>query len=226
MDIECCLTQYQEKIIQELARCLHEECSDAYRLRPLEELVRHSSQATDAYFHALVCNDFSRVAIFIKKISKMRVSDFNLSDIQRAFEFYRSIVAPIFIEVLDRSLLFDAFQRLNNCLSFTVQQFSEYFEFLHEQQLKDYIGNLEKSIKERTRVLAKSEEKYRLLVEEINDGFFVIKKNRIAFTNRTYCEMHGYPCEQMIGRRYLDFVDPKFSEEVMRVHEKKRVNRI
>lgn len=221
MDIECCLIRHQEKIVQEWARCLYEETSAIYQSRPWKELVHHSLQATDAYFHALVHNDFSRIEAFIKKISKIRVIGFNISDVQGAFEFYRSIVVPIFIEELDRPFLLDAFQRLNNCFAFTIQRFSEYFKILYEKYLLDYAVNLEKSIEERTQALAESEKKYRILVEEINDGFFVIKKKRIVFANKTYCEMHGYPYEQVIGRYYLDFVDQKSLEEVTQIHEVK-----
>jgi len=56
--------------------------------------------------------------------------------------------------------------------------------------------------------LRKSEEKYRLLVETMNDGLAIQDGNGILnFVNDKLCEMLGYPKEELIGHSALEFLD-------------------
>jgi PAS domain S-box-containing protein len=76
-------------------------------------------------------------------------------------------------------------------------------------------------VEKRTRELAESEAKYRMLVEEINDGYFVGRKGRIVFANKAFCDMHGYSTEEVIGRPYIDFVAPESRHQLTRLHEER-----
>ena len=59
-----------------------------------------------------------------------------------------------------------------------------------------------------------SEERYRLLVETMNDGMVVQdEKDLMTYVNDRFCEMLGYPREDIIGRPVADFVD-KASQSV------------
>ena len=59
-------------------------------------------------------------------------------------------------------------------------------------------------MEKRTRELSESEGKYRVLVEEINDGYFVNQRGLIVFANQTFCDLHGVPPpREMFGRPFV-----------------------
>lgn len=214
------LKNYRTEINHRWAHRLHTEVSENYCKRPLEELVITTSEAADANFDVIVNDDFSRIDAFIKKITKMRIdTGFPLTDVQRAFELYRTILFPILAKELQESSSLHALQKINACLTYTIHKFSDYFQSLHEKNIRNYAKNLELEITKRTKELSESETKYRILVEEINDGYFVNQDGKIVFANRAFCEMHGYTLPEMIGRPYNDFVAPESLLEVMRIYE-------
>ncbi|MDE2059266.1 MAG: PAS domain S-box protein [candidate division NC10 bacterium] len=58
--------------------------------------------------------------------------------------------------------------------------------------------------------MRESENKYRALVNEINDGLFVVDaQGVITFANRSLAKIHGLESpEQLVGRSFLEFVAP------------------
>lgn len=76
------------------------------------------------------------------------------------------------------------------------------------QQMRD---ELEQRVRERTAALAHSEEKYRTLFENANDGIFIIDPEtlRILDANPTACERLGYGCEELRGRPLSDISSPE-----------------
>jgi PAS domain S-box-containing protein len=84
--------------------------------------------------------------------------------------------------------------------------------------IKDQQGNVisyfatVKDITERKRIeeeLIKSESKYRSLVETAGAG--VVSgdlQGNITFVNETFCQMLGYSLEEMVGKPFVDFVNP------------------
>ncbi len=210
----------KEEIVHQWAHRLHEEVSDRYRQRPIEELFMTTSEATEANFSVLTEGDFTKIDLFIEKITQLRLqAGFPLSDVQKAFELYRTILTPILVKELEGEELLEALQKLNYCLSYTITRFSDYFQSEHERQIREHAETLEEEVRRRTKELAESEAKYRVLVEDINDGYFVVQKGKIAFANRAFCEMHGWPPQEVIGRPWSDFVAPESLEEVRRIYE-------
>ena len=57
-----------------------------------------------------------------------------------------------------------------------------------------------------------------MLVEEINDGYFVNQNGRIVFANRAFCDMHGYLCNEVIGREFTDFIADESLSNVTRLY--------
>ncbi len=210
----------KEEIVHQWAHRLHEEVSDRYRQRPIEELFMTTSEATEANFSVLTEGDFTKIDLFIEKITQLRLqAGFPLSDVQKAFELYRTILTPILVEELEGEELLEALQKLNYCLNYTITRFSDYFQSEHERQIREHAETLEEEVRRRTKELAESEAKYRVLVEDISDGYFVVQKGKIAFANRAFCEMHGWPPQEVIGRPWSDFVAPESLEEVRRIYE-------
>ncbi|OPY03928.1 MAG: cyclic-di-GMP phosphodiesterase [Syntrophorhabdus sp. PtaB.Bin184] len=222
MDLKRLLETHRDEIMGEWVRRILTEVSERYSRRPAEEVRGTISEATEAYFAALTEDDFLKMDRFISKITAMRLDvGFTLSEVQGAFELYRTVLVPILLAELDVSLLPDALDRLNRCLSHTIRRFSDHFQAQHEQSIREHAEDLERMVRDRTRELKESEAKYRMLVEEINDGYFVSREGRLIFANRAFCEMHGYSVDEVIGRHYMDFVAPESRDRLTKIHEER-----
>jgi len=128
----------RSSIIEEWVRRLHTEISDQYALRPREELAETIAEAFDAYFRVLTNGDFSYINQFIEKITRMRLeAGFLLSDVQKAFELYRSIVIPLLAKepaITTIEEFCDNVMLINRCLGYTIQRFSDHFQEMHEKR--------------------------------------------------------------------------------------------
>jgi PAS domain S-box-containing protein len=63
-------------------------------------------------------------------------------------------------------------------------------------------------------VLRESEEKYRTLINNIQDGVALTEKGRFLFVNEAMARMVGYSVEEMVGMEQLDIVAPEDRELV------------
>ena len=68
------------------------------------------------------------------------------------------------------------------------------------------------------RALAESEEKYRSLVTSVNDGVFALDaEGRVTFANPALARLMGWQHpEQIVGRKFFEFIAPAMLEEVSR----------
>lgn len=57
--------------------------------------------------------------------------------------------------------------------------------------------------------LRESERRYKTLVEEINDGYFVVENQFITFANEAFCRMHGAALNDVLGSPFFSFVAPE-----------------
>ena len=207
-------------IIEEWAGRLHTEVSGRYSDRPLEELLVTVREAVDANFAILAHGDYSKMDRVIENISKFRLEGgFSLSEVQMAFELYRTVTLPILMRELPPPLLPTAVRKVNDSLTYTIRKFSDYFQSLHEREIRKHAENLECEVEDRTKELAESEAKYRVLVEEINDGYFVHQKGRIVFANKAFRDMHGYTDEEVMGKSFFSFVAPESRAELQRLYD-------
>lgn len=81
-----------------------------------------------------------------------------------------------------------------------------------KEQLKVYSTKLEDLVQERTKELTVSEQRFRALFDNANDGVVVLDKNGIIINmNNKFCEMHGFYKEALIGThfRLLEVEDNK-----------------
>ena len=222
MPLASILARYQDTIVEEWIRRLHESVSERYGSRPLDELFVTVSRANDASYAVLVNNDYTLIDDHIKWITGIRLEGgFSLSEVQNAYELYREVLVPILLKELRGQALLITMQKLNQCLFYTITRFSNYFQSLHEEQIRMHASNLQREVEERTKELAESEAKYRLLVEEINDGYFVNQNGRIVFANQAFCDLHGYTSEEMFGKPYTDIIAPRSLKSVRRIYAKR-----
>lgn len=216
------LRSLRGRVIEEWVRRLKEKVSEKYKERPDEELRITVSAAYDASTYVLLFDDYSKIDCHIEWITRARLhGGFTLKEVQHAYELFREILLPILLQELHGNELKEAILALNRCLFYTITKFSENFQSLHDSKIREHAQNLEKMVEERTRELRESESKYRTLVEDINDGYFVNQDGIIVFANRAYCEMHGYEMEEVIGRPYYDFVAEESLEFVKEIYERR-----
>ena len=153
-----------------------------------------------ANLEAIAFADLTRIENFINYITELRLgSGFPLSDVQKAFELFRSIVVELMIESGETGLLVQSLEPTNAALSYTIHRFSDYFQHMHERAIRSYARELEQKVRTRTRELAQSQKRYKTLVEEINDGYFVIQDERIILANQAFCQMHGARLKDVLG---------------------------
>jgi len=222
MDFQEILKNYRKRIVDEWIHRLHSEVSERYAVRPLDELVHTVSRANEGNYALLIHNDFSKINEHIQWITNLRLNGgFSLSEVQNAYELYRTVLLPILPDEMAEKDLQNALKRMNYTLFYTITKFSNYFQSLHEKHLRDYAQNLEGEVENRTKQLVESESKYRVLVEEINDGYFVNQNGRIVFANQAFCDLHGYSYEEMLGKRYDDLIASKSISIVRRLYEKR-----
>jgi len=210
-------------IIEEWAKRLHAEVGEQYSLRPHKELTGTVTEAFDANSGVLLHNDFSKIDKFINKITFMRLrAGFSLSDVQRAFELYRTIALPLLAKVTEVPDFSREVSRINDCLAYTIHRFSDFFQNMHEKEIMEYAQRLEGEVKVRTAELKESEIKYKTLVEEINDGYFVIQDEVIVFANQAFCQMHGYSPDEVIGQKYYNFIAPEDQSKFIGIYTDSR----
>jgi PAS domain S-box-containing protein len=81
------------------------------------------------------------------------------------------------------------------------------------KSLESYGIELEQKVVERTRELKTSEEKYRSLIETMNDGVGIIdKENSVSFANKRLGGILEYAPEELIGREVFSLLDEKNRE--------------
>jgi PAS domain S-box-containing protein len=216
----------RKKIIEEWVTRLSAEVGNRYSERPLEELFGTCSEAFEANLHVLVSNDFSYINRFIDKITQMRLeAGFPLSDVQMAFELYRIIVIPLLAMETTIDEFHECIARVNSCLAYTIHRFSDHFQNMHEKKILEHNLRLEEEVRARTSELKESELKYKTLVEEISDGYFVIQDEVIVFANQAYCQMHGYTLDEVMGKNFKVFVEPESRKKVIDIYSKSLVKK-
>lgn len=189
----------------------------AYRQRTTAELFHTVTEAFDSNYEALAFERYERIDAFIDFITTKRLrAGFPLSNVQHAFELFREIVIQRLNTKDNLPMLGAALERINYCLSFTIPRFSDHFQHMHERTIQSYANNLERQVRLRTAELAESERRYKTLVNEINDGYFVIESERIVFANQAFCRMHGASLEEIIGQPFMDYVTEDCRERVLR----------
>jgi len=220
MHVADILQRCRDEVVAEWVDRLHAEMGPHYGRRPSEELKITCASAYDASYAVLVDQDYRMIDCHIRWITRLRLlGGFTLSEVQGAYEMFRKLVTPILTRRLEGRELQNALERVNECLYYTITRFSDYFQQLHEKQIRDHARDLKKQVEERTSELAESEAQYRVLVEDINDGYFVNQNGIIVFANKAFCDLHDYTVAEVIGRPYIDFVAQESRSEVRRIYE-------
>ncbi|MFW9800935.1 MAG: PAS domain-containing protein, partial [Candidatus Thorarchaeota archaeon] len=73
------------------------------------------------------------------------------------------------------------------------------------------------SRKQMESALQESEERYRMMAENIRDGVTIIEGSPVVYVNERTCEIFGYPREEIMNMSTLDLVAPEDRERVGKV---------
>ena len=71
------------------------------------------------------------------------------------------------------------------------------------------------------KALRESEEKYRVVVENANEGITVTQDGMLKFVNQKGLEISGYSKEELLSRSFIEIVHPEDQQLVMQHHLKK-----
>jgi PAS domain S-box-containing protein len=212
------LDRHRHRILDEWQERLHSQISARYAGRPRQELAQTTANACDAFCQVLADNDYTRINQFISEITRIRLeAGFPLADVQKAFELFREILIPILVSKSPEPLLCQNIEAVNQGLAYTIHRFSSHFQKMHETYLKDYARRLEKDVAARTAELKESEQQYRRLVEEIQDGYLVLNKERIEYVNPAFCKLHGVTTDQALQKSFLCFVAKENQDMVKQI---------
>jgi len=88
-------------------------------------------------------------------------------------------------------------------------------------KLKERLAHLEKEVAEHGRTgeaLRESEEKYRTVVTQANDGIAVIQDEIIQYANPTLAEMGGYAPDDLVGHPFTEFLSPEDFPTMLKVY--------
>ncbi len=69
--------------------------------------------------------------------------------------------------------------------------------------------------------LNESEEKYRSLIENVNDGIIITQSGDFKFVNQAFCDMLQYSSEELIDSPYINTVHPDYKELMLSYHNRR-----
>ena len=76
-------------------------------------------------------------------------------------------------------------------------------------------ANLEESVEERTRELKESEEKYRQIIENMDEGYIEVDlTGRLTFFNEAAQKFLGYSAEETLGMHYKQYADEEAARKI------------
>ncbi len=101
-----------------------------------------------------------------------------------------------------------------------VGQLAQYFNDFMEK-LEEYSIHLESEIRERKvaeKALRQGEEKYRTILENIEDGYFEVDiEGNFTFFNDSICKTTGYSRSELTGMNNRQYMDKENAEKVLKV---------
>lgn len=191
----------------------------SYRTRTIGELQETITQSFRANWEAMATDSLTPLNTFVDFITKLRLeAGFTLSEVQKAFDLYRLILTARLFNEPPQQWHAQAANAINRCVSFQIHRFSDKFQSMHEQAIQRHADELEIVVAKRSRELATSQRRYKSLVEEINDGYLILDRGRIAFANQAFCRMHKALPSQILSQPIWNFIAEEDLERIKAVY--------
>jgi PAS domain S-box-containing protein len=74
--------------------------------------------------------------------------------------------------------------------------------------------------RETQKELKKSEEKYKSLVENLQEAIVITRNGVIEFCNNAFCKLTGYEASQLLGRSIINYISPEDRPFVIETHRR------
>lgn len=173
--------------------------------------------AIDAFCEALETNDFTGMEVFLGRlVEQVEPEGFSISNAQLVLSYARNLLLTDLGRKYAGEDLVSMFFQVNQVYDRLIFSLCSSFQKMQEQRYKSYVDQLEKKVQERNRELDESRNNYEVLFEEINDGCFVNQNGRIVFANNSFCHMHGYERDEMIGAECRKLIAEDSTKMVMK----------
>lgn len=219
------LEKHQAKIVDAWVQLLLNDQSSLYSRESQEDLRPLVNQGTHLLRQVLDGGPWDDLNAFLTVIAHKRLSQgFRLSEVQKSFIVYQQVVTPILIREASEEDVDEAMFLLSNCLSQTLGTFSDFFQELHEECMRKHTIELESEVRKRTHELLESKSKYKALVEDIRDGYYVTHEGTIIYANNAFCSMHGRSMADIVGVPFVELVAQESRGEVRRSHDPNRAH--
>ena len=90
-----------------------------------------------------------------------------------------------------------------------------------EEKISRDSENLEEMVEQRTAELKKSEEKYRTILENIEDGYYEVDlAGNMTFFNGAACRITGYSDDELMGMNHREYTDEENASKLYREYNK------
>ena len=120
----------------------------------------------------------------------------------------------------NRVVNYEGFFKLKNGNNIKVLMSSEIIEYEGKKCILSIMGDItEKSISEIR--INESEEKYRTLIESMQDGLFLIVDYKLVFVNARFAKYLGYEVEELIGTEFHRYIYSEDLSYVQDIYEKR-----
>ncbi len=178
-----------------------------YRDRPSRELRNTISRSFCANLETMKDGETDSVEDFVEFITALRLeAGFPLSEVQKAFDLFRIILLPMVLSSFCSQNAIPVLESMNRCVSYQIHRFSDRFQDLEQRAVLRHGALLESKIGGGLKEPAVNDRRFELLAEEINDGCFVVRDERIVFANRSFCDLHHTTPELALGENFFRFV--------------------
>ncbi len=212
------LTLFVFTILVLIASYMNKTRSEEILIKKVEEATKKLKESEEQYRHTfkenkaiLLLADFSTKKIIDANNSAVNFYGYTVEELKRkTFTEIDESFDEIFPLIKEKQAPFN--YRSKHRLSTGEVRSVEVFVSIIHTSRRTYIhfGVHDVTEQEKTKSdLLASEAKYQTIIENIQDGLFMLKGEMVAYVNNAFLQMTGFKLNEVLGKNYLEFVAPE-----------------